>query len=226
MQPVLSIPASKGAGRVDTLALALPLDQRGHRRAARGGLELVAEVFVVGGGGTEHRGMARQVALDLIVVNGARVVLGGEDGRAGQVRLFFDGQRQTWGAAEVGRGHDVFLLLRGAGGVYRGREVVVTEAQRLLARGGRHIDGACGRRGRGRAGSCLGGCVRRLLVGGIGRAAAGGCWQRGGGTRCLVPVLAVALGLLVAHGVVGGRLVAVLGGAEVVRNGSASSNGY
>lgn len=139
VQPVLAIPARKRARHVHAFALALPLYQRRHRRPSTvWSLELVSEVFVVGGGGAEHRRMPGQRAFDLIVLNW----------RAWAVVLLFNGQRQARRAAEVRRGDNV-LLLRGRGGVYRDGEggVVGPAAGQLVARDCGHIDGPGVRRG-------------------------------------------------------------------------------
>ena len=154
MQAVLAIPASKGARDIDALAWAVPLNQRGDGRAARVRLELIAEieVVVVGRGGAEHRGALGQGALDVAMVNGARQVLGRDDGRAGRLHLLLNGQRQTRRAVEVGSGEEV---VRGAGGdegsvgvgidgrVNGQVAMVVWVCTRLWAGSGRHVDGAC-----------------------------------------------------------------------------------
>jgi hypothetical protein len=225
VQPVLAVPAGKRARRIHALALALPLDQRGHGRARGvGALELVAEVFIVGVGGVaDDGGVARQGALDLVVVDGRVVVLRREDGRAGHMRLLLNGQRQAGRAAEVRRGHDI-LLQRGIGGVYRRGGVVGPAAGRLFAGGRGHVDGPGLRRGR-----VCGRCVRRRGAL-LGRAARGQL-RRGaaGAVARAVPLLLGGLGLFVAHGVVRGRLgavaVAVLRGAEVVGDGGAGGDG-
>lgn len=188
MQLVLFVPAGKGARDIDALARPLPLNQGGDRGPAGvWALELVAQVVVVGGGGAEHGRAPREGALDLILVNGRGEVVGGEDGRAGGVDLLLDGQRQARRAAEVRRGHNV--VLRGLGGVERGHG---------LAGGGRHIDRAGLRRGRGRGRRCGRG-------GGPGR----GLEER---RRRLGRALGGAL--LVAHGGEG-----VVGGAQLAGDG-------
>lgn len=201
VQLVLPVPAGKGAGDVDALAGALPLDQGRDGGPAGVGLELVAEVVVVGRGGAEHGRALGQGALDLAMVDGAREVLGRDDGRAGRLDLLLDGQRQARRAVEVGGGD---VVLRGGGRVDGGEAVGAC----LFAQDGRHGDGA--RLGRGR--------VLLLLLGGLGGARDGAGLGRGavaGQVRLLSLALRLLAALLVAHGVAGGRAEAVVG-AQVV----------
>lgn len=101
MQPILSIPPGKCPGDIDPLSLALPLNQSGHRRPPGGVLELVTKIVVIGGILTQHGGAMGQRALNLTMVDGTGKVGGRNDGRAGSVGLFLDGERQARGAAEM-----------------------------------------------------------------------------------------------------------------------------
>jgi hypothetical protein len=220
MQPVLSVPACKCARHVHALALALVLDQRRHRRPPRAGLpELVAQLLVVGCGGAEDGQIVpRQGALDLIVVDGA------EDGRARLVVLLLDGQRQARRAVELRGGHHV-LVLRGIGGV-DGRRGVVWPAGGC----GGHIDGACLLRGRGRARGFWRWLLLRLVLRLLGREGVGSETDMGRGGVAWEGIgallLALALGLLVAHGAGGGVVrgwSGVGGSVQLIRDDGGAS---
>lgn len=209
MQPVLLVPPGEGTRHVHAFSRSLPLYQRRDCGSAGVGLELVAQVIVVGRRGAEHRRPLREDAIRLAMLNGTSEVLRRYYGGTGRVHLLLDGQWQTRRAAEVGGGD---VVLGGIGGVYRGEA-------RLFAQDGRHVNGArLGRRCdlllvlllRGLAvGGALGGAGRRRRGGSAGHSAL----LPGGG--------ALLAALLVAHGgrVVGGRLEAVVGSAQVLGDG-------
>lgn len=200
MQLELPLPAGKSARYIYALARAFPLYQGRNSHLVLGALELVGQVVVVLGAVAQHGGAARQGALNLVMVYGARDVSGRDDGRARPHGLLFDGQRQAGRAAVVGRGHDEggILGLEGRG--------VVRDGAVFFAVGLGH-----GQRPGDAGGQRLLGCkplVGRVL--GLGRGVVA--------EAVVVVQLVVLVGaaLLVAHLLLRGRLEVVLGSAERV----------